>query len=70
MRSRKFSFVETLLIECVFFFAFFAILRYLNMGSPRFFFIMAFALLAGYLLIGTASYIEMLKKEEMESNAL
>lgn len=67
MQAKRFSFIETLLIECIFFFAFFGILRYMNVGSPRFFSIVAFILLAGYLLVGTASYIEMQKKEEADS---
>ena len=70
MQARKFSFVETLLIECIFFFAFFAILRYFNIGSPKLFFIIAFVLLAGYFLVGTASFIEMQKKEEAESKMI
>jgi hypothetical protein len=70
MKGRNFSLIETLLIECVFFFAFFAVLRYMNIGSPRFFSIIAFLLLAGYVLVGTASYIEMLKKEESEAELI
>ena len=66
MKKRKFSFIEILLIECIFLFAFFGILKYLDEGNPRFFIAGAVILLLGYLSIGTARYIEMMKKEESD----
>jgi hypothetical protein len=68
MKKRNFSFIEILLIECIFLFAFFGILKYLNEGNPRFFIAGAIILLLGYLSIGTARYIEMMKKEEGDRN--
>jgi hypothetical protein len=64
MKKNRVSLIEILLIECLFFFAFFAVLSYLNMGSPRLFFIVAVVLLVSYLLIGIARYIEVMNKEE------
>src|SRR5258706_2739838 len=66
MKKRKFSFIEILLIECIFLFAFFGILKYLDEGNPRFFIADAVILLLGYLSIGTARYIEIMKKEESD----
>jgi hypothetical protein len=64
MKEKQFSLLEILLIECVFFFVFFAVLKYLDMGNPRLFFFAAFILLGSYILIGFARYIEMQKQEE------
>ena len=64
MKEKQFSLLEILLIECLFFFVFFAVLKYLGMGNPRLFFIAAFVLLGAYLLIGIARVIEMQKQEE------
>ena len=66
MKKSKISLIEVLLIECLFFFLFFAVLKLMNTGSPRLFFIVASILLFGYLLIGIARYIEIMKKEEAE----
>lgn len=66
MKKNSISLIEILLIECLFFFAFFAILKYMNIGSPRLFFIVALVLLGSYLLIGLARYIEMMQQEESE----
>lgn len=66
MKKNRISLIEVLLIECLFFFSFFAVLKYMNIGSPRLFFIVASILLFGYLLIGIARYIEIMKKEEGE----
>jgi magnesium-transporting ATPase (P-type) len=70
MKKRSLSLIEFLLIECLFFFAFFAVLSFINLGSPRLFFIIAIILLINYLLIGVARYIEEMKKEEEASQLL
>jgi len=68
MKKQRASLLEILLIECVFLFAFFAILKYLNQGNPRLFILGAIILLISYLSIGTARYIEIMKKEEADRN--
>lgn len=64
MKKNKISLIEILLIECLFFFAFFAVLKFMNIGSPRLFFTVAIVLLGSYLLIGIARYIEIMQQEE------
>jgi len=56
--------LEILFIESLFFFAFFGLLKYINMGSPRLFFTLAFVLLGCFFYIGIARYIDTMKKEE------
>jgi magnesium-transporting ATPase (P-type) len=64
MKKKPSSLIEFLFVECLFFFVFFAVLKYFNIGNARLFFAAAFILLAGYIMIGIASIIEMQKKEE------
>lgn len=56
--------LEILFVESLCFFAFFGLLKFLNMGNPRLFFILAFILLGGFFYIGIARYIDIMKKEE------
>jgi hypothetical protein len=65
MKNRKFSMLEILFVESFFFFAFFILLKFMDMGNPRLFITVAIVLLAGFFYIGTARYIDMMKKEEM-----
>ena len=64
MKKNRVSLIEILLIECLFFFAFFGVLTFMKMGSPRLFFITGIVLLISYILIGIARYIEVMNKEE------
>lgn len=57
--------LEILFVESLFFFAFFGVLKYMDMGNPRLFITVGIVLLVGFLYIGTARYIDMMKKEEM-----
>ena len=67
MKENQYSLVEILLIECLFFFAFFGVLKFFNLGgSPRFFILSAIVLLASYVFLGLARYIEMQKNEEAD----
>ena len=65
MKNRSFSMLEILFVESIFFFVFFLILKFLDMGNPRLFITLAIVLLAGFFYIGTARYIDIMKKEEM-----
>ncbi|MEO7922787.1 MAG: hypothetical protein ABIR30_03855 [Chitinophagaceae bacterium] len=65
MKNRQFSMLEILFVESLFFFAFFGLLKFLDMGNPRLFITVAIVLLAGFFYIGTARFIDIMKKEEM-----
>ena len=64
MKNRTFSMLEILFVESLFFFAFFGLLKYLNMGNPRLFITLGIILLAVFFYVGTARYIDIMKKEE------